>query len=98
MTSREFIVDSNKFDRRTVSEIQHKLRTLLKCYTIIGFILGENGTFTFKKSYMIRKCRFYDPKDYIGSYHVESIDGGKYKLFLTVNGAIDEMEKKKEND
>lgn len=88
MTSREFIIDANRFDRRVLTELQHKLRTVLKCYTITDFLLNENGTFRFKKSYMIRKIRIDDPKEYAGSYAVSDAGNGKYKLLISVIGPI----------
>lgn len=92
MTSREFIVDAKKFDRRTLTEIQHKLRTLLKCYTISGFAITEGQKFKFKKSYMInKKTRFDDPKEYEGFYDIEDIGNEKYKLSLTVTGVSQEQ-------
>lgn len=84
MTSREFIIDSKRFDRRTLTEIQHKLRTLLKCYTVTDFKITDGGNFKFKKSHMIRGARLDDPKEYKGFYAIENYDEGKYKLSLTV--------------
>jgi hypothetical protein len=91
MTSRDFIIDAKRFDRRTLTEIQHRLRTLLKCYTITGFKMLDGGQFKFKKSYMIRKKRFDDPKEYEGFYTINNISEGKYKLSLSVTGVIEEQ-------
>lgn len=92
MTSREFIVDAKRFDRRVLTEIQHKLRTLLKCYTITGFAITDGRNFRFKKSYMIRGARLDDSKEYEGFYNIENSSEGKYKLSLTVIGAIQEQQ------
>ena len=94
MTSRDFIIDSKRFDRRVLTEIQHKLRTLLKCYTITGFEMLDEGNFKFKKSHMIRGSRLDDPKEYAGFYVVEKADDDKYRLTLSVSG---EVEKQNEN-
>lgn len=91
MTSREFIIDAKRFDRRTLTEVQHKLRTLLKCYTITGFEMLDGGNFKFKKSYMIRGARLDDPKEYHGFYVIENVNEGKYKLSLSVTGVIEEQ-------
>ena len=91
MTSREFIIDAKKFDRRVLTEIQHKLRTLLKCYTISGFTMVNNRKFKFKKSYLIRGVRLDDSKEYEGFYDIEDIGNGKYKLLLTVSGVVQEQ-------
>lgn len=88
MTSREFIIDTNRFDRRVLTELQHKLRTVLKCYTITNFFLNDDGTFRFKKSYMVRKIRLDDPKEYMGSYRVSDAGDGKYKLLISVIGPV----------
>jgi hypothetical protein len=86
MTSREFIIDANRFDRRVLTELQHKLRAVLKCYTITDFSLNEDSTFIFKKSYMVRKIRIDDPKKYSGFYQVSDAGNGKYKILISVIG------------
>ena len=91
MTTRVFIVDAKKFDRRVLTEIQHKLRTLLKCYTITGFKITDGRNFKFKKSYMIRNTRLDDSKEYVGFYDIENANEGKYKLSLTVSGVAEEQ-------
>ena len=91
MTSREFIIDAKRFDRRTLTEVQHKLRTLLKCYTVTGFVFTEGRNFKFKKSYMIRGARLNDSKEYEGFYNIEDAGEGKYKLSLTVVGVVQEQ-------
>ena len=85
MTSKEFILDSNRFQSRTLTTLQHKLRVVLKCYTVTDFQLDEgDNSFTFKKSYMIRGVRMNDPKEYAGHYIYQEIEEGKCKVLINV--------------
>jgi hypothetical protein len=85
MTARDFIIDSKKFNRRKLTELQHKIRTVLKCYTATEFTLNENdNTFTFKKSYRIKGIRIDDPKTHSGTYTIEDLGDGNYKLRIII--------------
>jgi len=85
MNSREFIYDIKKFNKRKLSELQHKIRTVLKCYTVVDFRLNEDdNTFSFKKNYMIRGVRMEDNKESRGNYTYEELDETKCKIIITI--------------
>lgn len=71
-----FTVTKVRLARRLSSDLQHKLRVMLKCYTIFNFILKEDQTFEFRKRHrhFSSKLVFTDPKQYQGSYRVDDID------------------------
>ena len=58
----EYIVEQKLFDRRTLTQLQHKLRVTLKCYTIIEFKMVESheyaNYFEFKITYRKNKVQF----------------------------------------
>lgn len=82
---KEYIITEKQLRRRLSSELQQKLKVVMKCYTIRNFVLNENCTFTFKKSYMINKKRLNDENTLTGFYTVQNLEDGKYKLRITVN-------------
>jgi hypothetical protein len=84
MTSRVFIISNRDYQKRLISEIQHKLRVLLCCYTIKNFQLLENNHFTFNKSYRLRGVRFDDENMYRGRFDIDEVNNDKVKLRLTV--------------
>lgn len=91
MPTKEFVITSKQLSKRLISEVQHKLRIILKCYTIYDFQLinPDNRDFTFKKSHVKRlkfrkKIRFNDPKEYSGTYNVVDLGDNKHKLEITV--------------
>lgn len=52
MISREFKIDFKTFRRRKLTLLQHKLRVVMKCYTVNNFILDDlNNTFSFQKTF-----------------------------------------------
>ena len=52
MFSREFKVKLKEFRRRKLTLLQHKLRVVMKCYTVNSFALNDtDNTFSFKKTY-----------------------------------------------
>ena len=80
-----FDIKSGEFDKRGRTLVQHKLRVLLKCYTVYDFSLNDiDQTFEFKKSYKIRSVKRKDPKQLSGRYELEDIEG-KTILKLWVN-------------
>lgn len=86
MTARDFIMEAKVFNKRKLTELQHKLRVVLKCYTVTGFFLNENdNTFTFKKSYMIRGKRLDDQNECSGFYQAEDVGDNKLKIRIVVN-------------
>lgn len=74
MISREFIIDKKTFLRRKLTILQHKLRVVMKCYTVVNFKLEDaENKFTFQKSYRINKVRIDDSTVNSGKYSVEDI-------------------------
>ena len=71
MVVKSFKIKKKDFERKPITIFQHKLRALMKCYTIRDLILDElNFTITFKKSHKINSIKMQDPKEYVGKYEV----------------------------
>lgn len=74
MIAREFIIDKKLFLRRKLTILQHKLRVVMKCYTVVNFQLNDNeNKFSFQKSYRINKVRIDDSNTNTGGYSIEDI-------------------------
>lgn len=74
MITREFIVEKKLFLRRKLTILQHKLRVVMKCYTVVNFQLDDNESkFSFQKSYRINKVRIDDSNVNTGGYSIEEI-------------------------
>jgi hypothetical protein len=85
MTRRETIHHPLKLKTQIKTVLQHKIRAVMKCYTLREFTADEETkTFTFKKSHIINKIRMDDPKTYTGSYLIEEIDEENSKLIIMV--------------
>jgi hypothetical protein len=84
MNKFNFFVSDRDFRKRLSSDIQHKLRVLMKCYTIKNFLLNEDQSFSFNKSHKIKGIRIDDEKMYNGIYEFEFIDEKHIKIILTV--------------
>jgi len=81
-----FKIKVREYDRKLITVIQHKLRVLMKCYTIRDLKIDpDQQTFTFKKSHRISNITMKDPKEYSGKYSTEEIEGSNEMYFkLTV--------------
>lgn len=85
MNSKAFIVKRDEFERRKKTLIQHKLRVVLKCYTVFNFVLNEeNDRFTFNKSYKIQGRRLEDPNPLEGFFETEELNEESIKMKITV--------------
>jgi hypothetical protein len=90
MTSKTFEISEREAKKRLSSTIQHKLRVLMKCYTIRNFEFSEEDvySFNFNKTNKIRGIKIEDSKKYVGSYSLEEIENPKedreYKLVVNV--------------
>jgi hypothetical protein len=89
MITNTFKISTRKAERRLSSTLQHKLRVVMKCYTIINFSINqEQNTFSFNKTNNIRGIVINDGKNYNGSYVLEKIpeseEGFEYKLIINV--------------
>lgn len=74
MVAKDFLINKRVFRKRKLSTIQHKLRVLMKCYTIVDFDLDdETQVFTFKKTHKINGLKLNDPKEYTGRFEIEEI-------------------------
>lgn len=74
MITREFIIEKKLFLRRKLTILQHKLRVVMKCYTVVNFELDDNeNKFSFQKSYRINKVRIDDSNINTGGYSIEDI-------------------------
>lgn len=52
MISRDFKISLKTFRRRKLTLLQHKLRVVMKCYTVNNFILNDvDNTFSFNKTF-----------------------------------------------
>jgi hypothetical protein len=85
MVSKGFKINKKTFKRRKSSTIQHKLRVIMKCYTIVGFELNDDEqTFTFKKTHKINGLKMNDPKEHSGRFEIEDLDDDDISLKLIV--------------
>lgn len=75
MVSQSFIIKRSDFEKKPITIFQHKLRVLMKCYTIRELVLDEiNFTVKFKKSHKINGLKMEDSKEYVGRYEVIDAD------------------------
>jgi len=90
---KDFKIKNKTFRRRKLSILQHKLRVIMKCYTVVDFNLDhETNEFTFKKTHKINGLKMDDPKEHSGRYVVEDLSDGNINLRLIVG------ESNKDND
>jgi hypothetical protein len=90
MVIKDFKISKKIFRRRKLSTLQHKLRVLMKCYTIVNFdIDDETQTFTFKKTHKINGLKMNDPKEYEGRFEVDEVDDNNVNLRLIIGETKD---------
>ncbi len=85
--SYDFLIEREIFDKRKVSEIQQRIKTPLKCYSVTNFKMIDESNFEFNKSnrkmiagkFMV----FKDSKLHKGSYVFENAPKEKYKITIT---------------
>lgn len=90
MTTRNFEISIREAERRLSSTLQHKLRVVMKCYTIVNFTINEREcTFNFNKTNKIRGILLKDSKEYSGSYVLEEsnqkIEDKEYSLTINIH-------------
>lgn len=89
MTSRNFIILLDDYNKKKKTIIQHKIRTLLKCYTVQGFNLNEQtNSFTFKQTKMVNGMKMVSSKVLEGKFETEDAgvsDEGKQLIRLTLS-------------
>ena len=85
MVGKDFKINKKTFRKRKLSTLQHKLRVLMKCYTVVNFDLDEETqSFTFKKTYRINGIKMDDPKDYCGRFEIKDLDEDNINLRIIV--------------
>lgn len=84
MVYKDFVIKRRTFRRRKLTILQHKLRVLMKCYTVVDFELTDDNTFTFKKTHKINGLKMDDPKEYSGSFEVSDVDDKSINLRISV--------------
>jgi hypothetical protein len=90
MTTRDFIIMEEDFHKKKKTIIQHKIRTMLKCYTVQDFNLSEESqTFTFRQTFRVNGVQVAMKKVIEGKYEFshfidESVNLSKTKLTLIV--------------
>tara|TARA_B100000900_G_C20479780_1_gene674957 strand:- start:711 stop:989 length:279 start_codon:yes stop_codon:yes gene_type:complete len=69
LIEKSFQISKREAENRLSSTLQHKLRVVMKCYTITNFSFNEEScTFYFNKTNRIRGIVVKDKKMYSGSY------------------------------
>jgi len=85
MVGKDFKINKKTFRRRKLSTLQHKLRVLMKCYTIVSFDLDEEAqSFTFKKTHKINGLKLNDSKEYSGRFEINDLDDDNVNLRIIV--------------
>lgn len=84
MISREFKIDLKTFRKRKLTILQHKLRVVMRCYTITNFILNDSdNTFSFQKTYRRSGIQFTDSSISTGKF--EAVETGvEDKIILKI--------------
>jgi len=69
MISKEFDISIREAEKRLSTTLQHKLRIVLRCYTIVNFSLNiETNSFTFNKTNRVRGITLKDSKQFSGNF------------------------------
>lgn len=85
MVYKDFIIKKKTLRRRKASTIQHKLRVLMKCYTVYDFSLDDDSqTYKFRKTHRINGLTMKDPKEYSGEFQIEDFNSSEVRLILSV--------------
>jgi hypothetical protein len=85
MLSREFKINLKTFRRRKLTLLQHKLRVVMKCYTVNNFVLNDqDNTFSFQKSFKKSGIQINDDTVNTGNFEVTDILNSD-EILLRVN-------------
>lgn len=85
MISRSFKINQKVFRKRKLTLLQHKLRVVMKCYTINNFILNDqNNSFTFQKTFKKNGIQINDSTINTGNFLVEEVPGSE-EIILKLN-------------
>lgn len=87
MISREFKIDLKTFRRRKLTLLQHKLRVVMKCYTVTNFTLNDaDNSFSFQKTFKKSGVQFTDNSVNTGYFEIIEIpDSNDIILKIHVN-------------
>lgn len=71
MISRNFKISLKTFRRRKLTLLQHKLRVVMKCYTVNNFLLNDaDNTFSFQKTFKKSGIQIIDNTVNTGRFEV----------------------------
>ena len=74
MIGREFKINLKTFRKRKLSILQHKLRVVMKCYTINNFSLNDtNNTFSFQKTFKKSGIQINDTTINTGKFDIVEV-------------------------
>lgn len=98
----KFDIEKERFDRRVLTEIQHKLRVALKCYTVKEFKMFQEGIYSFfstrrmtpSKKIMVNNHVQYAKYDKIDS----PTDQKKYEVCLSISTKLEELQNELKKD
>jgi hypothetical protein len=88
MIIKSFQISKREAEKRLSSTLQHKLRVVMKCYTINNFSINEeNSTFSFNKTNRIRGIVIKDKNTFSGTYDLLKSEEPEYDMEynLTIN-------------
>lgn len=88
MIIKSFQISKREAEKRLSSTLQHKLRVVMKCYTINNFSINEeNSTFSFNKTNRIRGIVIKDKNTFSGTYDLLKSETPEYDMEynLTIN-------------
>jgi hypothetical protein len=84
MLSAEYNFEEVTLRRRLLTILQHKLRRILKCYTIVNFQLNEDNTFSFSKSYKRYGVRINDSTVNTGKLEIRKKNDDDENVILKI--------------
>lgn len=85
MNYKSFKLDREVFEKRMASEIQHKLRVVMRCYTIKNLLINpEEKTFSFTYTHRVNNVQMHGKKTLNGQYETFDIDDDNLMLKITV--------------
>lgn len=88
MIAKSFQISKRDAEKRLSSTLQHKLRVVMKCYTITNFSINEElNSFSFNKTNRIRGIVVKDKKTYSGTYSLFLNETSNYDMEydMTIN-------------
>lgn len=85
MITREFKINQKVFRKRKLTLLQHKLRVVMKCYTINNFVLDDlNNSFTFQKTFKKNGIQINDTTINTGNFQIIDLESSE-DIILKLN-------------